>query len=736
MSPLDHDEARGIASQALDGSLDRPQEQELAVHLVSCPACKMFHDNLERARRAVREGLARAPSPEVLDAAVHRATTVLRGDADPGPPLTTVEGPAPTDAETVPPSYEDFAPRDEEPGPPVGGPGTPAPAATPDTGEPSPDEDLFFDIEGTEVDEEPPPPGEPEEGLPAEPGPEPPPTPPGPGPAGTEVGPTESTPAEPMGPVGEEPPTVPVAGPPEEPTEPPPPESPEGPPVQSPPTGEAPEGAPSVEELAVEPRPDTEEGPREGPPPPREAGLRWRAGPTAVAILATVAVAVLAAILVLNRGGGEEEPAGDLPSVEEVREGMGAVFDDMTSLETSYSITRLSLYRIRTEEGRIVYSFSNAEQTGRIVFEDPLRLRQERTLEVPESRAVRSTIVRTPEELRMLRQDGEEETATAVANYPLGPPEGRLVPKLGILEEAIGSVARMAQDSRELEVIGWEQLDEDGFQAIRVAFPVAAEPFTRTDRIEALLDPQSFLPLRVTRTLSREDAAVLGPPEILSEDAIEAAFGDRDRITTELATLENVTLNDVVLPGEFVLDLPSEVTPEPSDGGFDHDVSRAEIPSLLPFTPLMPTELSTGFREQSIAVSTGDPTAWGPDDTYPAPSGILETTYSDGKTTIVLSQREQPEGPFELERSPLAEVGEPVTTRTFVRSGIQLTYAISPEIPPHVYGFVGDVFVLVSGYAPQEDLVRIASSLEEAPEVGDTDEEGIVPTETPELTEE
>jgi hypothetical protein len=96
----------------------------------------------------------------------------------------------------------------------------------------------------------------------------------------------------------------------------------------------------------------------------------------------------------------------------------------------------------------------------------------------------------------------------------------------------------------------------------------------------------------------------------------------------------------------------------------------------------------------------------------------MHASYFDGKTTIVVTQRNIPSGPFNLDGSPLQSGGLPIQVRPFERAEKRFFYGVSPEVPPHAYGFLGNVFVMVIGYAPAEDLVAVLASLAEAPTTG------------------
>ena len=72
-------------AEAMEGRLGTDDERELALHLVGCDECKGIYEGLQQAHPALTSIELGYPSTESLDAAVHRATTVLRGEADPGP---------------------------------------------------------------------------------------------------------------------------------------------------------------------------------------------------------------------------------------------------------------------------------------------------------------------------------------------------------------------------------------------------------------------------------------------------------------------------------------------------------------------------------------------------------------------------------------------------------------------------------------------------------------------------
>jgi hypothetical protein len=253
----------------------------------------------------------------------------------------------------------------------------------------------------------------------------------------------------------------------------------------------------------------------------------------------------------------------------------------------------------------------------------------------------------------------------------------------------------------------------DGRDMYEVRAAVRASELTRADRIEAALDATTFMPVIVKRSISRANAGVLGPQDALSDDDLDTAFGNNERLTTELVELDNLRYDDIVLPGDLVLEAPDGVDEETRDYQFER-VERPELGTKLDFEPLLPEELPGDYAEQTFAVYTGEQRNWGPGNAYPKPESVFQSQYFDGRSTIVLTQKRMP-AKFKLEGSPLQRAGLPITVNPVERGGNAFFYGTSPEVPPHVYGFVGDVFVMASGYAPQNDLVRLVSSLAETP---------------------
>jgi hypothetical protein len=169
-----------------------------------------------------------------------------------------------------------------------------------------------------------------------------------------------------------------------------------------------------------------------------------------------------------------------------------------------------------------------------------------------------------------------------------------------------------------------------------------------------------------------------------------------------------VILDDIVLPGDFVLDTPEGTQTQESDFGFAR-VSRTDAADRLDFGPLFPRSLPTGFTEQQVAIYTGDPKGWGPNDAYPKPTSVFNATYFDGKTTIAVSERKVPT--FNATSSPLQRGGLPISVKSVERDEKRFSYGSSPEVPPHVYGFLGEIFVVVSGYASEEELLDFMAQL-------------------------
>jgi hypothetical protein len=525
-------------------------------------------------------------------------------------------------------------------------------------------------------------------------------------------------------------PPLPVSPPPIEPPPPVEPERVELPPLAPPPAPPARETVPlitptptRITSAPVTPRvsrPDEVEAlldedygvdPITIPGRPRPERRTVGAGPWLAAIAVTVALAILAAVLI-SRGQGIIGTGGDLPAPEEVQTRVARVFENMKSLKTSFSIRRLSIYRTGGQQGSLVYSFANGEYSGRFVYDRSEGYRQEVTLTINDREVDRAKIVQTSDETRSLLGSATNDLIVE-RRPPLGPPDGQLRPALGVLEEALGEVVQTIVTSDNLEVVG--RTSEDGRDLYQIRTSITPDELTRADQLDVLLDVSTFFPAVIRRSIGRVDAGVLGPSDVLTDDAIAKAFGDRDRITTERVELDNVLLDDIVLPGDFVLDAGG-AQPQSRDSQFER-VTRAEVAGRLPFKPLFPRALPEGFKEQSIAVFAGEQRGWGPGGRYAAPDGVMHASYFDGKTTIVITERNVPSGPFALEGSPLQSGALPITVRPYEREAKRLFYGVSPETPPHAYGFLGNVFVMVVGYAPADDLIGILASLGEVPAV-------------------
>lgn len=439
--------------------------------------------------------------------------------------------------------------------------------------------------------------------------------------------------------------------------------------------------------------------------PPRER-KQVGAGPWLAAIAVTVALAILAAVL-LTRGQGILGSGSDLPSAAQVQSQVARVFGTMKSLKASFSVRKLSIYRTGGQQASLVYSFANGEHTGRFVFDRAEGYRQEVTLAVNGREVDRAKIVQTNNETKVL---GTANELIAEKQPPLGPPDGKLRPSFGMLEESIGAAVQVLLSSDDLEVVGSTKRDERELYEVKTS--VTPNELTRADEMDVFVDARTYVPMIIRRSISRTNAGVLGPGDVLTDDAISKAFGDRERITTELVELDNVELDALVLPGDLVLDVPGGSKTQTRDSHFER-VNRAQVAGKVKFKPLFPRSLPEGFREQLIAVYTGEQHGWGPGGRYPAPDGVVHASYFDGKTTIVVTERNIPTGPFAVDGSPLQATGLPITVRPYERAEKRFFYGVSPEVPPHAYGFLGSVFVMVSGYAPAEELIDVLTSLGE-----------------------
>src|SRR5439155_9863478 len=173
-------------------------------------------------------------------------------------------------------------------------------------------------------------------------------------------------------------------------------------------------------------------------------------------------------------------------------------------------------------------------------------------------------------------------------NPPLGPPDGDFHSALGSLDRAVGAVAQMLLDAPRLEVLGLRRTSDR--QVVDVRLNVVPTELTRADRIEVALDARTYFPVHVRREISRANGRVLAPESILGGTALQTAFGNRDRILTEDTVITDLVVGDVILPGDFVLDVPQGATTKNAGGSFQR-VTRAELASKLHFAPLFPQSL-------------------------------------------------------------------------------------------------------------------------------------------------
>jgi hypothetical protein len=338
---------------------------------------------------------------------------------------------------------------------------------------------------------------------------------------------------------------------------------------------------------------------------------------------------------------------------------------------------------------------------------------------------LRSTTVRTADgDLQTLTIEPADRTAAVIRGPALGPPSEDLVPLLGVLESAVSVPAKLLAAADEVEVV--EETTVGETRAYRVRFETAPDALTRADRFEMVLDAQTYFPLRVSRSISKADAQVLGPEELLTSDAIDTAFAERDRMEVERIDLTTLDLNGVVLPGEFRLEIPEGVEPDETTAGFEE--VEPEALGDLSWDVLTPSEVPEGFQRRQTVARTERLTGWGPRDRYPAPTGIVQILYFDERTTVVVDQRHLRRGPVPIGTSPISGTTMPLSERSL--PGSDFTYAVSPEVPPHVYGWVDDVFVMVSGYAPPDQLLAFAQSMQ-TPEPSPTPSEDASPSPTP-----
>jgi hypothetical protein len=663
---LDHEGARRLMAVAIEGQLSADEERELAVHMVGCPDCKQIYEGLQQAHPALSAIELGRPSEEALEAAVHRAITVLRGEADPGPMGLTEEPPRLPDDDPntvrIDTSFDEVH----------------APVVTP---EPRSSFDVTHKVPEAHVRAI-----EPEivESIVSEPEP-------------------ISLEPEPFVDESDAPEIIDI---------------PSGPRISGGlPDFEAPTPAPVVP-VPAEPRSEIEtlldeDRTRFEPLPYEEDDDdldSLNVSKLLMAIAFAVVLAVLAGILVF-RGQSLFGGGGDLPSSEEVRNRVTSTFKEMKSLKASFVVQKLNLYRIGREENSLVYNFSNGKYDGRITYDRAEGYKETFTLAVKSDQIERADIVQTSDETRSVIGSGADKRLLVEQNPPLGPPDGNLRPRLGVLEDSLGGAARLIAGARDLQVAG--KISKDGRELYEIRGNITPTGLSRADRIEAALDANNFLPVIVKRSISRSNARVLGPEAALSEADLDRAFANHDRVTTELVELSDVMYDDIVLPNDLVLEAAEGTKEQRTDSKFER-VTRAELGSQLDYEPLLPRTLPGGYEEGTLANYTGEPQGWGPNDVYPKPTHVFHSEYFDGRTTIVVTQRLMP-ARFDLQGSPLARAGLPITVRTVVKDNKTFFVGTSPEVPAHAYGFLGNTFVMAVGYAPQSELVDLIASLAQTP---------------------
>lgn len=666
---MDHSDARRLMAKGFETKLSTEEERDLAVHLVGCTECKNLYAGLQHAHPALSSLAPGSPPSESIDRAILRSTTVLRGEADPGPIARQGGVETPTAPDVFPDDYQSG---------PILIPASTAPAEpevpleevewheSPGAVRPPEADDLPLHTTAEAPVDEPPvlPPDVPEHDEP--PSIDLPPPPP----------PLEPRPEPVVRPAAEQTPTIVVQ-----------------------PRSEIDELL-DEERRRLEPLPYTEaeegdEGPRPG---------MWL-----VAIAVTVAIAVIALVLVTRGQKLLGSGGGDLPKPADVRSRVASVFSNMKSLKATFSIERLSLYRVGSQDKAAVYSFSNGKYTGNITYDKAEGYRQEFALNAGSKELSRATIVQSADETQSVIGQGSGAVYIDEKRPALGPPDGALRPSLGLLEDAIGTVPAMMANANDVKVIGKTKKDTRDLYEVR--FAVKATELSRADQMDVFVDSQTYLPVLVRRSISRDNAQVLGPSTALTSDVLDRAFGKNARVTTEVTELTDIVKDDIILPGDFALNPPANLKPQSSDGNFER-ITQAELATKIDFKPLFPAQVPTGFEQSQLAVFRGKPAGWGPGKTLPAPKNIFQMSYFNGATTIVISER-QMSAPFSITTSPL-QSDLPITVRTVNRGTKTFYVGVSPEVPPHAFGFLGNTFVMASGYVPQAELIKVLASLQEA----------------------
>jgi hypothetical protein len=221
-----------------------------------------------------------------------------------------------------------------------------------------------------------------------------------------------------------------------------------------------------------------------------------------------------------------------------------------------------------------------------------------------------------------------------------------------------------------------------GAPSLRARVPIARNACSGDPSGVRIIDlqPRTLLPLRITTKLR----------------------GQRQEVTRyRYANLNRAQPRGAVRLGGGV------GRPRIDNDGFRRTSPRAAT-ARLGYTPSLPRDLPDGFRRK---VSGWAPRGrmLGAEGTIPPRPKLFAALYARGVERIDLTIRRA--APGDWIGSPLGRECRPLSEAKTTVRGFPATYAISHEIPPHLYWREGRLLYTLVGPFPKETLREIAESM-------------------------
>lgn len=483
-----------------------------------------------------------------------------------------------------------------------------------------------------------------------------------------------------------------------------------------------------------------------------------RAGTLVTVLVAVLALAIGAGWFLYGRDAGnvapETTPEPESGSV--IAAQIRRSFDRLESLSVNYEMSRLDAYKTeRRDDNRVKYSFAAGIFDGRIAFEAPFDLRQELTFELPGDAPLKTTLVRSSAGTTTYEQTATGRTAFTDTRAPLfGFGDGSAL-KFGVIEAALAVSIDDLADAAEVTDAGEVDLG-DGTGRL-YTFNSTPSRVNHADRYEITVDEDTGLPVRISASISRENASVFTDDEVITEDQLDQAFLGKDRVSTLKLTLTEVDVNGTqVRPSDFEFEPDDDTTATTGDSDFE-----PIDPDTLDDIPTV----ATGFELVAAAENT-DPATWGPDKKYPEPEENVQYAFSRGATTVIVDIRKFEAGTTSAD-SDADDESSPEPTTDPDSAAPDLEPGVIADDPlanieqssldgfwfsthsslsaPVLFGSVGDRTIIVTGWASEEILAEFAQGFVSAgnpvvvspsPDSDDSDDEilGILGTPSPAAT--